>query len=247
LQMNTDIYSKPGALVVELPDNALPLAEGVSQKPLFENAEIAIRQLQLIASHTLPKGNLACDRFYIVLHGELTINPVEASGSANDTDSLGTTLGEEALVYIPRQTDAAERLSAGRADVTLLEVELLSAKAKPRALKLDQGTWLDEQLLIVSKEQAFPYIPAEHDNTSNHCLFINDDIEVLLSCIEVGGGADVHTHEREDQCTYVRNPAPAKLLYYPKGVEHGGITNIPARHDLVLIYFPPKAECLSLA
>jgi len=127
-----------------------------------------------------------------------------------------------------------------------LEVELVSPKAKPRALKLEQGTWLDEQLLIMSKEQAFPYIPADHDNTSNHCLFINDDIEVLLSCIEVGGGAEVHTHEGEDQCTYVRNPAPAKLLYYPKGIEHGGITNIPARHDLVLIYFPPKAECLSL-
>jgi len=245
LQMNTDIYSKPGALVVDLPDSALPLADGVSQKPLFENAEIAIRQLQLKATHALPKGNLACDRFYIVLHGELTINQSEAS--TNDGDSPQTTLGEEALVYIPRQTDAAERLSAGRDDVALLEVELVSPKAKPRALKLEQGTWLDEQLLIMSKEQAFPYIPADHDNTSNHCLFINDDIEVLLSCIEVGGGAEVHTHEGEDQCTYVRNPAPAKLLYYPKGIEHGGITNIPARHDLVLIYFPPKAECLSLA
>jgi len=165
LQMNTDIYSKPGAVIVDLPEQAQPLANGVSQKPLFENAEIAIRQLQLKASRALPKGNLSGDRFYIVLHGELTINPPKASASTNDSDSPQTTLGEEALVYIPRQTDAAERLSANGANVTLLEVELLSPKAKPQTLKLDQGTWLDEQLLIVNKEQAMPYIPAHHTNT----------------------------------------------------------------------------------
>jgi len=242
LQMNTDIYSKPGGLVVDLPNSAQPLADGVSQKPLFKNTGIAIRQLQLEASHALPKGNLSCDRFYIVLHGELNIDPSDAG--AKDINSPQTTLGEEALVYIPQGADAATRLHAERADVTLLEVELLSPKAKPQTLKLDQGVWLDDQFLIVSKEQAMPYIPAHHTNTSNHCLFLNDDIEVLLSCIEVGGGADVHTHEGEDQYTYVRNPAPGKLLHYPMGVEHGGASDMPVRHDLVLIYAPPKAECL---
>jgi len=240
LEMNEDIYSKPGSIIIDLPEQAQPLANGVSQKPLYGNADISIKQLQLKASHTLPEGNLACDRFYIVLHGELKIDPPDA----NDINSPQTTLGEEALVYIPQGTNAAIRLHAERVDVTLLEVELLSPKAKPQTLKLDQGVWLDDQFLIVSKEQAMPYIPAHHTNTSNHCLFLNDDIEVLLSCIEVGGGADVHTHEGEDQYTYVRNPAPGKLLHYPMGVEHGGASDMPVRHDLVLIYAPPKAECL---
>jgi len=125
-----------------------------------------------------------------------------------------------------------------------LEVQILNPKAKPKSLKLDQGIWIDEQLLITEKSKSRAYIPDHHVNTSNHCLFINDDIEILLSCIDVGGGADVHTHEGEDQCTYVINPAPSKLLYYPKGVEHGGIVNIEKRHDLVLMYFPPQGECL---
>jgi len=239
LKMNEDIYKKPGSLVITLPEEAEPIAEGVSQKPLFENAEVAIRQLQLNAEQTLPQGNLAHDRFYVVLHGKITINELQEN---TGSEGINTSLDVESLVYIPRQTDAASRLRAEHADALLLEVELLNPKAKPQALKLEQGTWLDQQLL--HKEQAMPYDPAHHDNTSNHCLFLNDDIEVLLSRIDVGGGADVHTHEGEDQCTYVRNPAPAKLLYYPKGVEHGGITDIPERHDLVLVYFPPKAECL---
>jgi len=240
--MKTEFYYKPGSQIVTVPVDSKIIDEGLSQKPLLINSEIAVKQLQLTALHSLPKGSSPYDRFYIVLDGELLVDPT--STDSKDSGAALYTLTKEALVHIPRKIDTAIRLKAGQSDTLLLEVQILNPKAKLKSLKLDQGIWIEEQLLITEKSKSRAYIPDHHVNTSNHCLFINDDIEILLSCIDVGGGADVHTHEGEDQCTYVINPAPSKLLYYPKGVEHGGIVNIEKRHDLVLMYFPPQGECL---
>jgi len=244
--MTKSMYYKPGSQVIAVPENAEKLTENVSQKLLFKNAEIIIKQLHLKAQSALPEDTSSGDRFYVVLHGDITIN--EASDKAEPTKPGAHlhTLAQESLIYIPRNIEAAGRLHADTTDAVLLEVEYLNPKAKPQLLKLAQGTWVDEQFMFITKAQAKSYIPAHHDNTANRCLFINDDIEVLLSCIDVGGGADTHTHEKEDQCTYVIEPTPSKLLYYPKGVEHGGLKDMAERHDLVLMYFPPQGECLEI-
>jgi len=240
--MEKSFYYKPGSQVITVPEDIEIVTDGLSQKQLLKNAEISVTQLHLSALQALPEGASDYDRFYIVLDGEILVKP--ASNEAANSSSALHTLTKEALVHIPRKIDCASRLRAGQTDALLLEVQIPKPKAKPKSLKLDQGIWIDEQFLIIEKLKSRPYIPDHHVNTSNHCLFINDDIEILLSCIDVGGGADVHTHEGEDQCTYVIEPAPSKLLYYPKGVQHGGITNIEKRHDLILMYFPPQGECL---
>jgi len=240
--MDTDFYYKPGSQVIVVPEDRDILAKGLSQKPLLKNSEIAVAQLQLTAFQTLPQGHSPYDRFYIVLDGKVMVDQTP-SEAVNSNVALYT-LTKEDLIHIPRKVEATSRLRAGQNDALLLEVQILDPKAEPKSLKLDQGIWIDEQFLIVEKSKSRTYIPDHHVNTSNHCLFINNDIEILLSCIDVGGGADVHTHEGEDQCTYVIGPAPSKLLYYPKGVQHGGLMNIEKRHDLVLMYFPPQGECL---
>jgi len=240
--MEQEFYYKPGSQVITVPENKEIVAPGLSQKLLLKNSEISVAQLQLAALQNLPKEHSNYDRFYIVLEGEILVNP--ASTHAKQSSSALHTLIKEDLIHIPREIDGCSRLSAGQDETLLLEVQILDPKAKPKSLKLDQGIWIDEQFLIIEKSKSLPYIPDHHVNTSNHCLFINDDIEILLSCIDVGGGADVHTHDGEDQCTYVIDPAPSKLLYYPKGVQHGGIVNIEKRHDLILMYFPPQGECL---
>jgi len=238
--MNNNIYSKPGSLVISVPEDTNPLSNGVSQKPIFENDKIAIRQLQLQALQSLPQGNLSYGRFYIVLSGNITIDK-----GADDATNLYN-LSQNGLVYIPQKIDSATRLRAGQSEAQILEVQILNPTAEAQSLKLEQGKWIDQQFMIIEKAQAKTYVPAHHDNTFNHCLLINDDIEIIHSCIDVGGGADVHTHEDEDQCTYIMEPSPSKLLYYPMGVQHGGITNIEKRHNMILMYFPPQGECLEI-
>jgi len=240
--MEKEFYFRPGSQVIPVPEESDIVAEGLSQKQLLKNAEISVTQLRLSASKALPIQPSVYDIFYIVLEGEILVNA--ASNDSENSSSVLHTLSKEALIHIPRKVDCTSRLKAGLNDTLLLEVQILDPKAKPKSLKLDQGIWIDEQFLVIEKSNSQPYIPDHHVNTSNHCLFINEDIEILLSCIDVGGGADVHTHESEDQCTYVIDPVPSKLLYYPKGVQHGGITNIEKRHDLILMYFPPQGECL---
>jgi len=237
-----DIYAKPGSQVIPVPETGEPIAKGVSQRPLFANEDISLRQLDIAGLHSLPAGNLNGDRYYVVLRGNVAVNGASENGEASGNAQY--LLAEEALAYIPRQSDAAGRLQADGAGASMLEIEMRNPGAEPKLLKLEQGTWLDEQILVIRKEDAFAYIPAHHEKTYNHCLLINEDIEILLSCIEVGGGADVHTHHGENQCTYIMNPGPSKVLHYPMGVEHGGIVNIADRHDLVLIYFPPMGEYL---
>jgi len=239
--MKKDFYYKPGSSVVNVPEDAEPLSNGVSQKPIFENDKIAIRQLQLKALQNLPQGNLSYGRFYIVLKGNVTVDKGD-----EDTTALHN-LSQNGLVYIPQKVDAATRLRAGQSEAQILEVQMLNPKTEAQSLRLKQGIWVDQQFMVIEKTQAKAYVPAHHDNTFNHCLLINDDIEILHSCIDVGGGADVHAHEHEDQCTYVMEPAPSKLLYYPMGVQHGGITNIEKRHNMILMYFPPQGECLESA
>jgi len=242
--MSQDIYTKPGSLVLPVPEKSEPLAQGISQKPLFENAQIMLRQLDVEASCALPKAKVDGDRYYVVLQGGLTVN-IPRDNDAEPADGGGCrSLAKEALAYVPRQSDATGWLYAGQAGTSVLEIEIRGPKAAPEHLKLTQGTWLNDQILIINKNEAFAYIPAHHDKTSNHCLLINDDIEVLLSCIEIGGGADVHTHHGENQWTYIMDPKPSKLLHYPMGVQHGGIVDIADRHDLVLIYSPPMGEYL---
>jgi len=242
--MAEDIYTKPGSQVIPVPDSSMPLAKGVSQKPLFSNEDVSLRQLDIEALHALPPGNLDADRYYVVLQGNVAVNGPSDNAEVITTDDAEYLLPKEALAYIPRRTDAAARIRADEAGASVLEIEMRNPQGQPKLLKLEQGTWLDEEILVIRKEDAFAYIPAHHEKTSNHCLLINDDIEILLSRIDVGGGADVHTHYKENQCTYIMNPTPSKLLHYPMGVEHGGIVDIPDRHDLVLIYFPPMGEYL---
>jgi len=199
--MEQEFYYKPGSQVITVPENKEIVAPGLSQKPLLRNSEVSVAQLQLAALQNLPEEHSNYDRFYIVLEGKLFVNPM--SNDATKSSSTLHTLTKEDLIYIPRKINGCSRLSAGQNEVLLLEVQILDPKAKPKSLKLDQGIWIDDQFLIIEKSKSRPYIPDHHVNTSNHCLFINDDIEILLSCIDVGGGADVHTHEGEDQCTYV--------------------------------------------
>jgi len=179
--MEKSFYYKPGSQVITVPEDIEIVTDGLSQKQLLKNAEISVTQLHLSALQALPEGASDYDRFYIVLDGEILVNP--ASNEAANSSAALHTLTKEALVHIPRKIDCASRLRAGQTDALLLEVQIPKPKAKPKS-------------------------------------------------------------EGEDQCTYVIEPAPSKLLYYPKGVQHGGITNIEKRHDLILMYFPPQGECL---
>jgi len=226
--MSDDIYDKPGGSVIQVADVATEIHGGIVQQQLCQNEEVAITRLQLKQSEVLPSRHAANDRFYVVLKGHITI-----SGD----DMTRHDLAEECLVAIPQDTDAGQRVTAGADGAVLLELRML--KPMQDSLASKQGVWVDQKVLLVDKQQVNAYEPDKHTNTVNHCLFLNEDVEVLISCIEVGGSADTHMHPTQEQYTYVANPEPSKVLHYPKGVVHGGITDLPVRHDLVVIYTPP--------
>jgi len=226
--MNDDIYQKPGGLVISVTDIEAEAYAGVLQQKLYQNEELAINRLQLNALASLPVRNVASDRFYVVLHGGIVV-------SGDDMKSRD--LGEESMIAIPRDIDVGQRIAAGSEGVTLLELQML--KLKKESLLSEQGVWVDQKILLVNKQEINSYEPKQHTNTINHCLFLNEELEVLISCIEEGGGADTHVHPTQNQYTYVRNPEPARLLHYPKGVVHGGLSDAPNRHDLVVIFSPP--------
>ncbi len=226
--MKNELYDRPGGEVIQIDEIRTNSRDGVLEQHIREQKEIIINRLQLPAKTALPARNISSDRFYVVLSGTITI-----SGG----DKTSHKLSEESLFALPRGVEPGERVTSTSVSASLLEVQRLNPDGEsiiPR-----QSEWLDGEVLVVPKSAIKSYEPEKHANTTNHTLFLNDHLEILISCIDVGGGSDEHLHPTQEQFTYVRNPEPSKLLYYPQGVVHGGQNNMPARHDLVVIFSPP--------
>jgi len=226
--MKDDLYDRPGGEVIQIDDIRTSLRDGTLEQQIRQQKDLTINRLQLPAMASLPLRNISTDRFYVVLSGGVTIT---------GGDTSGREIHEESLFALPRGVDPGERIASTSVGATLLEIQRSSPQGETIISR--QSEWLDREVLVVPKSAVKGYEPEKHKNTTNHTLFLNDHIEILISRIDVGGGADEHIHPTQEQFTYVRNPEPCKLLHYPQGVVHGGQNNMLLRHDLVLIFSPP--------
>ena len=205
-------------------------------KQVVKTKRLTISQLLITQSANLPLEISEKASIYIVLDGQVTIG--------NSVDSYDLKKG--ALIYFPSGVRTRIKVQSPR--VEFLVVEVLESTGNGQPLR-EYGTWVEScgpegRVFIVQPEDPPAYEPANHSATTNRCLFINDDVEVIRGKINAGGGADKHAHEGFEQMTYVIEPREANLLVYiPPGVAHGG-EKYEVSLDLLVIYSPSYRESL---
>ena len=74
-------------------------------------------------------------------------------------------------------------------------------------------------------------------------MTIYEQVEIIEGSIDVGGGADQHLHNENEQMLYVLEGSDRPLLiYYPRGTPHGTGGGISVPLKLLVIYSPPLGE-----
>ena len=205
-------------------------------KPLLKTNRLAVSQLLVTQPIDLPHTHNDKHLIYIVVNGHAKIEE-----SANSYH-----LKKGALIYLP--SNGRTSIKTVSPEVEFLVLEILESSASAEPLR-NYGTWVERpetkgRMFIVQPDDPPAYEPANHSDTVNRCLFINDDVEVIRGKINTGGGAQKHAHEDCEQLTYVFEPTPQLLFYTPQGVAHGGDT-YEAALDLLVIYSPPYRESLN--
>jgi quercetin dioxygenase-like cupin family protein len=113
---------------------------------------------------------------------------------------------------------------------------------------------LKKSIHIIRPEDVETYQPDLHANAVNRRLLRTGHLEIILGMIGRDGGAQEHVHEKNEQFIYMLQGKgrvqtdgknviiePGSLLYFPKGVPHGGESFVesegPAK--FLVIYSPP--------
>lgn len=210
-------------------------------KQIVKTKKLTISQLLVAQSTDLPYELNQKEFIYIVIDGHAKIK-----GSTHNHD-----LRKGALIYFPR--GAHTQIKVLSPEVEFLVLEVLANTENGQSL-CEHGTWVemkevdncrpDRRVLVVQPEEPPAYEPANHSDTVNQCLFINDEVEVIRGKISAGGGASRHAHKGIEQITYLLEPKEENLLVYtPPGVPHAG-ENYEVPLDLIVIYSPPYRESL---
>jgi hypothetical protein len=216
------------AASANVPAGPLAGAMTATSQPLLTTGRLQLEQINLAGATQLPGAAPGKTRLYVLVSGPAAVT---AKGRA-------TPMMQGALLRLRGAWPAGATVDTG-AGAAFLAIDAPADGERLRPV----GTELTKGLLLVGAEEAPTYQPAGHANTSNRLLYIDPAIEVVRGRIGVGGGADAHKHDVQEQLSYVLSPAPPALLFMPPGVMHGGSVNKTAL-DLIVIYSPPLGETL---
>lgn len=207
-----------------------PVAGGARAfcKRLLDSAFLEIRQTRLVGvGGAQVLGVWDTRRLVYVLRGRGTIGL--------DDGDVALEVGD--LVVVPAGVSWGEQLAIDSEELILLEIASRSGPNRADVTPDSSGP-----LRVVKPREMEPYKPAGHQKTINRCLFIDDQIEVIEGHIEVGGGADRHAHERNEQALYLLNSPQPLLIHYPRRTPHGTGGGIAEPLHLLVIYAPPLGE-----
>jgi quercetin dioxygenase-like cupin family protein len=174
-------------------------------------------------------GTGRTDRIQYVLDGKATL----CQGRIEEDISQGQ------LIIVPAGVPWGPGLFVASDQLVLLDI----APVEGRSDIPSSGTDHAGSIRIIRPEDVPSYPPAGHFNTTNRCLFLNENVEIIEGLIESGGGAQRHFHDEHEQILYVLEGTDTPLLiYYPKGTPHGTEGGISTRLKLLVIYSPPLGE-----
>ncbi len=203
---------------------------GVAVRKILQTDRVIVEQLTFSSAQTLTLGR-GKQNIYVILSG---------TGGLK-LGQVGCELSRATLLFIPSEEGCEVTLEPTSEELAILALEVNGGNSEKRLR--EYGSWVDEKLLIVQPDDPVAYSPANHNKTVNHRLFIDEEIEVLRGQLGKGGGAGRHSHESQEQFTYVMEPSPPQLIYTPPGVPHGGNV-LDTDFDLLVIYSPPYRESL---
>jgi quercetin dioxygenase-like cupin family protein len=142
------------------------------------------------------------------------------------------------LVVVPPGVAPGAQLVVASGAMVLLEITSSAPSGGAAPAAVDAAT----SLRIVRPEDVDAYEPAGHAKTTNRCLYIDDRVEIIEGLIEVGGGADRHFHEHNEQALYVLNAPELLIVHYPRRAPHGTGGGIADPLHLLVVYAPPLGE-----
>ncbi len=222
----------PKAVYVRVDTVESRVSEGhsrTSRKRLLASESLEIEQTRIAGSGDGEDyGVHATVRLAYVLHGRGVLR-------LDDADS---TFGTGDLIVVPAGVRWGRQLSIQSDELVMLEIAARSHVGEAIAT----GVRSVESLRVVRPGDVEPYAPAGHAKTTNRCLFVDDQLEVIEGFIERGGGADRHFHQHNEQALYVLNAPDPLLIHYPPRAPHGTGGGITDPLELLVIYAPPLGE-----
>lgn len=200
-----------------------------SRKRLLESESLEIDQTRIAGSADGEDyGVCATIRLAYVLQGRGVLR-------VDDADS---SFGKGDLVVVPAGVRWGQQLSVQSDELVMLEIAPRTGAGEADA----SGVRPDASIRVVRPGDVQPYEPAGHAKTTNRCLFVDNQLEVIQGFIDRGGGADRHFHERNEQALYVLNAPDPLLIHYPRCTPHGTGGGITDPLELLVIYSPPLGE-----
>ena len=219
---------------------------------------IAVNEIeyQLLRGHTrtfrkhlLTTENLKIDQTVIKGSGDAeeygvsNINRARyvLDGKATLTEGVSTTeIGPGHLIIIPPGLPWGANLFVNSKQ--FLTLDIARRVGIPGDVSLPDPGRVNH-IRIIDPEDVPPYQPAGHAKTTNRCLFIEEQMEIIEGMIESGGGADRHIHKNNEQMLYTLGGLTDPLLiYYPRGAPHGTGGSVSDPLKLLVIYAPPLGE-----
>ncbi|MDD9940718.1 MAG: cupin domain-containing protein [Myxococcales bacterium] len=145
------------------------------------------------------------------------------------------------LLVVPAGTPWGPQVSVLSEELVLLEIAAGSRRTDGRQAHPTHERQ-PAPLRRVRPEEVPPYEPAGHAKTTNRCLYIDDELEVIEGFIDAGGGAERHYHEHNEQVLYLLEAREPLLIHYPRRAPHGTGGGLKEALKLLVVYAPPLGE-----
>jgi len=222
------------AQYIAVDNNENKLLDGYTKtfrKDLLKSEHLEINQIIIKGRGEAEDYGISREnRIQYVLNGEATL---QRAGTSVD-------IRRGQLIVVPGGVPWGPGLFVISDQLSLLDI---APQVEDRSLLPSSDTDHADSIRIIKPEDVPSYPPAGHFNTTNRCLFLDEDVEIIEGVIESGGGAKRHFHQEHEQMLYVLEGTGTPLLiYYPKGTPHGTEGGISTRLKFLVIYSPPLGE-----
>jgi quercetin dioxygenase-like cupin family protein len=201
------------------------------RRDLLKNEYLGINQIVIKGSGDAEDyGTRTINRIQYVLDGKATLRQ----------GGIQTDISQGQLIVVPGGMPWGPGFFVISEELTLLDI---APQPEHQGTVPSSDTDYADSIRIIRPEDVPSYSPAGHFNTTNRCLFLNEQVEIIEGVIESGGGAKRHFHQEHEQILYVlEGTGTSLLIYYPKGTPHGTEGGISTRLKLLVIYSPPLGE-----